>query len=607
MRRIGTFYLGVGLLAITLAAYLPLWDNGFVNYDDEPDITTNPHVLGGLTRSNFAWAWTDTNGKYWQPLTWLSLQLDAELFAPQVDGSLTPLARAMHLENLAWHAASALLLFGLLRRLTGSQWRSFLVAALFALHPLRVESVAWAVERKDVLSVFWGMVTLWAYALYAAKPSWRRYLPVLVPYALTLLAKPMLITLPAALLLLDYWPLRRIAAGRWGWLLVDKVPLAGLAFVVAVLAMVARIFNGSVVPLADIPLSARVANALTAYGWYVAHTVWPANLAILYPHPGRDWSWGATLAGAATLLVLTGLAAWQARRRPYLLVGWLWFVGSLVPVIGLAQGGTQAYADRFTYWPHVGLLVAAVWGLAALLRYCRVPAVISGLAGVLALSCLGAATWVQIGYWHDVGTLWERDLAVTGDDNALCHFDLGKFYLDGGRPDLAEPHLAAAVHGRPTIAPFHYYFGLNLFSLGRVEEAATQFELAWQYYPLYPDAWYHLGLARLRLGQADVAADCFVQALAQRPGWAPALAGRGRAEWQLGQRAEAVRSFEDALRHDRKDADAWRGLGIAYLAEGRSAQAVAALSEAVGLRPDSAEFRSDLGAAFVQGQGPLFH
>ena len=280
---------------------------------------------------------------YYQPISWLSLQVDAQLFSgtsPTGDPILSP--AAFHAQGLFWHTASAVLLFVLWQRLTGMRWSSFLVAALFALHPLRVESVAWAAERKDVLSVFFGLATLWAYLRYTERPGVLRYLAVMIAMLLSLLSKPMLLTLPFVLLLLDYWPLGRTAAVSRRRLLLEKVPLLGLTIGISILTWLTRQHADAIVPLTSLSFSARLANALTAYAWYVGHTFYPVNLAVLYPHPYENWSLSAALVGLATLLVLSGLALWQRRRRPWLIVGWLWFVGTLLPVIGFAQGGTQA-------------------------------------------------------------------------------------------------------------------------------------------------------------------------------------------------------------------------------------------------------------------------
>ena len=354
MSRVRDACLCAALLLLTVVAYQPVWSNGFVDFDDEPYITNNPHIVEGLTASGFRWAWTNDDAPYWAPVAWLSFLFDAQFFSgrsPGGDVVLSP--AAFHGQNLFWHACSALLLFGLWRRLTGRRWRSFLVAALFAVHPMHVESVAWAIERKDVLSVFFGVLTLWAYVRYLEKPGRTRYLAVAATFLLSLLSKPMLITLPFVLLLLDYWPLGRWQAaaspprsaagpvlnrGLCKSLLLEKAPLFILAAVIAGVTLAARDRHGSLVSFDEIPLTDRAANALAAYGWYLSATFCPWRLAALYPHPRGNWSPLRVLAGAACLLAVTAFALRQARRRPWFLVGWLWFVIALAPVIGLAQG-----------------------------------------------------------------------------------------------------------------------------------------------------------------------------------------------------------------------------------------------------------------------------
>jgi protein O-mannosyl-transferase len=443
MSRLRDACLCVILLALTAVAYLPVWRNGFVDYDDELYIATNQHLRDGLSWSGFSWAWTNDDAPYWIPITWLSLQLDARLFSAREPGGEVVLSpAAFHGQNLLWHAASALLLFGLWRRLTGARRAAFLAAALFAVHPMHVESVAWAIERKDVLGVFFGVLTLWAYVRYVQRPGWGRQLVTAAAFLLSLLSKPMLITLPFALLLLDYWPLRRWRAPH-GRLLLEKAPLFLLAWVIAGLTLVSRERHGSLVSFGDIPLPDRLANALTAYGWYVASTFCPWRLAALYPHPYGNWSPLRALAGAGCLLAVTAFSLRQARRRPWLVVGWLWFVLALLPVIGLAQGGGQAWADRFSYWPHVGFFVAVVWEVESLADRFHAPALVRGAAWALVLGGLAALTWVQVGYWHDSITLWEHALAVT-EDNDTAHEYLARYCRKQGRTDEADFHLTEA-------------------------------------------------------------------------------------------------------------------------------------------------------------------
>jgi protein O-mannosyl-transferase len=448
------------LLALTFVAYLPVWSNGFVDFDDEIYITTNPPVAEGLTPTGSWWAWTNDDAPYWTPLTWLSLQLDASCslaWSPPGEAILSP--AIFHGQNLAWHSASVLLLFRLWRRLSGQRGRSFLVAALFAVHPMHVESVAWAIERKDVLSGFFGILTLSAYARWAANPGWKPYLTMTAAFLLSLLSKPTLITLPFVLLLLDYWPLRRwgfsqfapaTATGSvyrrtpFGGLLREKTPMFALAAVIACITMAARDRHGSLVSLSDISLSDRLANALAAYGWYVFSTFWPTPLAALYPHPHNDWSPPRVVAGAACLLCVTAFSLRQARRQPWLVVGWLWFVGTLAPVIGLAQGGAQAWADRFSYWPHIGLFVAVVWEVESFVDRLAMPFRVPRAAWGLVLGGLTALTWLQVAYWHDSLALWEHVVAVT-KDNDRAHQYLSRCYRAQGRRDEADWQLEEAA------------------------------------------------------------------------------------------------------------------------------------------------------------------
>jgi tetratricopeptide (TPR) repeat protein len=598
MLRAGTPRLCAGLLLLTAAAYLPLWRNDFVDFDDLSYITNNPRVMGGLTRSGFAWAWSNPESRYPMPLAWLSLQLDAQVFAARPPGGSPELpAAVVHGENLLWHAASVLLLFGLCRRLTGAPGRSFLVAALFAVHPMHVESVAWAAERKDVLSVFFGLLALWAYARYAETPGWKWYLGTAAAFLLSLLSKPMLMTLPFVLLLLDYWPLRRLSSpAGLGRLLLEKVPLFALAGGAAVATLAARARTGSMVPLGVIPLSARLGNAGSAYGWYLGSTVWPSRLAVLYPHPYRNWSALSAAVGAGLLLAVTALCLWQARRRPWLVTGWLWFVGSLVPVIGLAQGGAQAWADRFSYWPHIGLFLALVWGMAELAERFRTPDALSTAAGALTVGALAVATWIQVGYWRDTVTLWERALAVTQDNHA-AHMNLGRYDLSRGRLDTALSHLAEAVRLDPNLPDSRYALGVALLCQGRDGEAAGHFKEALRWAPSHADAWHNLAVARLRQGEWAAAVRCFGRVLELQPDSADARAGLGLALCRAGRREEAVAAFEMALERDPRQADAWHGLGLVHLAAGRPDRAAEVFARALQYKPQMATAATDLGMA----------
>jgi hypothetical protein len=457
MSRIKTVYLHLGLLALTALAYLPVWRNEFVDYDDDAYVTANPNVVDGLSWSSVSWAFTNQEVPYWIPLTWVSLQFDAHFFSTQNSaGEVILSPQACHGQNLFWHTASCLLLFAILLQLTGRRWCSFLAAALFAIHPMHVESVAWAFERKDVLSVFFGLLAVRAYVAYVEVPGRLRSLGTAAAFGLSLMSKPMLITLPFVLLLLDYWPLRRLwpcesslpanpsRGGRPAslrQLVLEKGLLFGLSLVFALATLLSRFEHGALVSLDTISAPARVANGLTGYGWYLSHTFYPAELAILYPHPCENWSVGPTVAGAGALLSLTTLALWQAKQRPWLLVGWLWFVVCLAPVIGFAQGGAQAWADRFCYWPHIGLFLAAVWGLGEFVQRARIHRFMIAGVVLMLLTILGGLTWSQIGYWRNTGTLWEHDLAVTSD-NVRGHEHMSIYLRNHGYLREAELHLA---------------------------------------------------------------------------------------------------------------------------------------------------------------------
>lgn len=459
MRLVHTLSPFAALLALIVVAYLPVWHNDFIDFDDPGYLTMNPDVKEGFTSSSFRWIWTIERAPYRMPLTWLSFQFDAHFFSgksPTNETILSP--AAVHGQNLFWHAAGVCLLFGIWRQITGRADYSFIVAALFAVHPMHVESVAWAAERKDVLSGFFGLLAVEAYILYLKKPSWLRYLDVMATFLLSLASKPMLMTLPILLLLLDFWPLRRMrgkpsssgvertwpSQARLSGLILEKMPLFVLSAAIGVLTLESHSERGSLVSLDNLSFSARLANAFTAYGWYLFHTFFPWRLAVLYPHPYEQWTIGPTLAGAATMLFVSACVWWQAARRPWLLVGWVWFVVALLPVIGLAQGGRQAWADRFCYWPHIGLFVAIVWGLGEIVERLRIPIVISRLAVSSVFALFSFLTWNQVGTWRDTPTLWQRALLVTAN-NDQAHEHLARYYTKQGRHKEALEHLYEAT------------------------------------------------------------------------------------------------------------------------------------------------------------------
>jgi protein O-mannosyl-transferase len=445
------FVLGLLLAVATLALYYPVIHHQFVNYDDDIYVTDNWHIKYGLSWKGVKWAFTDEYGDNWHPLTWLSHGLDCQLFYLN--------SGKHHAINLLLHTMNAVLLFWVLLRATGYIGRSFMVAALFALHPINVESVAWVAERKNLLSMLFFLLALAAYRWYARQPRVGRYATVALLFALGLMAKPQIITLPFVLLLWDYWPLRRMFGGSEeassetrvipaksaSWLALEKLPLLVLALASAAITLHAQ--RAATTPY-SIPV--RIANALVSYAWYVRKAFWPSHLALMYPHPPGFppiWQMGAAF---LILLAFTGLVIARRRQR-YLLVGWLWFLGTLVPMIGLVQVGRQAMADRYAYLSFVGLFIMVCWGAAEWSEQLHLRPAWLRAASVAALLALALVAHRQIGYWRDSYALWSRSLQVTGPNNE-AEVNLGVVLQNEGRLEEALPHLRMAVALNPLSA-----------------------------------------------------------------------------------------------------------------------------------------------------------
>ncbi|HZE22125.1 MAG TPA: tetratricopeptide repeat protein [Desulfobaccales bacterium] len=566
------------LVVATLAVYGQLRSYQFISYDDNVYVYDNPAVQAGLTLKGLSWAFTTTRAGNWHPLTWLSLMLDCQLFG------LNP--GAQHLTNLAFHIASSLLLFLWLLYLTPSLGCSFMVAALFALHPMHVESVAWVAERKDVLSTFFWLLTMWAYVWYVKRPGWRRYLLILVCFSLGLMAKPMLVTLPFVLLLLDYWPLSRlsfeglaaaetsspsgpgVALRRLLW---EKAPLFGLAALFSLIALYAQQEVGAVWTGKTLPFTMRLANALVAYVSYLGKMLWPVHLAVLYPHPHNLSLWQAVAAGLV-LAALTILALRQARRHPYLLVGWLWYLGTLVPVIGLVQVGRQAMADRYTYVPFIGLFIAVVWGTAALAARWRASRFLLpvGAGGVLA--ALAVCTWVQVGYWRDSISLYEHTLKVTRG-NPVTQNNLGEVLAGQGQLNQAVAHYTAALRLQPDFAQAHYNLGVALGAQGKLNQAAAQYRAALRFKPDFAEACNNLGeilAAQDKLAQAVAQ---YRAALRLRPDLVVTRNNLGVALANQGKIDAAITQFQKAIQIKPDFPDAYFNLGLALMTKGDDNQA----------------------------------
>ncbi|HEY2017505.1 MAG TPA: tetratricopeptide repeat protein [Bryobacteraceae bacterium] len=471
----------LALAAATLIVYWQVRTFDFINFDDNVYVPENAHISGGLTRAGILWAFVTVDYFYWQPLTWLSHMLDCQLFGLE--------AGWHHLTNVLLHIANSLLVFFVFRRLTGAVWRSAMLAGLFALHPLRVESVAWIAERKDVLSCFWFLAALWAYVRYVERPSDRRYGCVLLAMLMGLMSKPMLVTVPFLFLLVDYWPLRRVA-------FAEKVPMLFLAAVASVVTAIGQKRMGAMDWSAGIPLLMRISNAVVSYVRYIGKVVWPENLAIFYPYPASIPRWQVA-GGIALLLAITAAALWAGRAHRFFVTGWLWFVVGLVPAIGLVQVGRQAMADRFSYIPLIGLFAAVVWGGELLLRNHQRKAV---ALGVLVLAGCGVRSWQQTRTWRDSTTVFGHALEVTGG-NSVAHRYLGAALAERGSTEEALPHLAEAVRLEPQFFIAHYDYGSALLKIGNVDGAMAQFNAAIEYRPNYGDAYYRLGLALFQLGK----------------------------------------------------------------------------------------------------------
>jgi tetratricopeptide (TPR) repeat protein len=498
---------GALLVLAVLAVYAPVARNGFVPIDDDVYITGNPAVLAGLTRAGVAWALTATHGGNWHPLTWISHMADVSLFGAD--------PAAHHLVSVACHAANAVLLLLLLARVTGRLPESALAAALFAVHPLHVESVAWAAERKDVLSALLFLLTLTAYARYAARPGPRRALPVAALFLLGLAAKPMLVTLPFVLLLLDGWPLGRFRAVPARRLLLEKVPLFLLSAGSSAVTYLVQRQEGAMGLLGDLAPGARLANAAVGYAAYLGKTLWPARLAVFYPLPEGGYPAWRVAAAGLLLAALTLLALRRTRVRPWLAAGWLWFLGTLVPVIGLVQVGAQATADRYTYLPLIGLFVAAAWGAGAAARRLRLGGPAAAAAVVL-LGVLMQRSFVQAGYWRDGETLLRHALGATRG-NWVAHYTLGVTLEAAGRAEeaLAEYRQAALIH------PRSFWVNNNLARLlaqqGRIGEAIPLLEAAVRERPQNALLRLNLGLVLEAAGRRDEAAREYAEALRLAP------------------------------------------------------------------------------------------
>ena len=612
-----------------MAVYNPVNHHPFVNYDDDAYVTENPHVQAGLTWGTITWAFTSTEHSNWHPLTWLSHALDCQLF------HLNPTGH--HFTSLLIHAVNAAFLFLLLAWGTKRAWPSLFVAALFALHPINVESVAWIAERKNVLSTFFFFFAIACYGWYAQKPNWKRYLSVVAAFALGLMAKPMVITLPFVLLLLDYWPLgrtrtavgvprvsphlrdlgkgpRKAAPVFTSKLVAEKLPLLLLSLASALITMQAQ-SGGAIRSTLQFPLSVRIENAIVAYAMYLWKMVWPARLAPLYPHPGNSlafWQMFLSLLLLANISVLVwhfGRAPGSARKgdiptapvRGYLLVGWLWFLGTLVPVIGLVQVGDAAMADRYAYVPLIGIFVIVVYGiagLAAALAESRKlnPALTIALA-VCVLIALTFATEHQLSYWSSSYDLWSHALAVT-QNNYIAEDNFGGALVLQGKINEAYPHFRQAAIINPYDPMSHFNLGAYLQDSRQLQDAIQQYQYVIQLTSdagLLASTYANLGSALRDLGEDEKARASYDQALRLNSNQFNAYLGLGHLLEKQGQHDRAIAAYSHSVELRPTD-DGYFSLGRLLQAAGRTNDAVAAYQAALKLNPGLKEAQAALNA-----------
>jgi tetratricopeptide (TPR) repeat protein len=597
-----SLWIASALALVTLAVFCPVTGFQFVNYDDTDFVTANPHVQAGFTAESFRWAWSSEVARNWHPVTMFSHMFDCQLFGVK--------AWWPHLVNLLLHAANTVLLFRLFQRMTGAVWRSAAVAALFALHPLHVESVAWVAERKDVLSTLFWFLTTWAYLRYAEEFKVQSsklkvfYGLSLLFFALGLMSKPMLVTVPFTFLLLDYWPLGRMKSGVTAWrLAAEKIPYFLLSAASCVVTFLVQEHGGAVLRLQDFPLGSRLGNALVSYVRYIELMFWPRHLAGLYLRSGQ-WPLWEVAPAALWLLAVSVLVLAQWRRRPYLAVGWFWYVGTLVPVIGLVQVGMQAIADRYTYVPLIGLFVILVWGgweLAGAWRLTKfAPAAMAA-----ALAACAALTVHQEFYWKDSEALFKRMIDAT-PNNYMARYNLGNFYSKANRTNEAISNLTAAVEGEPNYADAHNNLGAILLDQKRYDEAIPHYRTAVR---VHPEFLYYFNLANALADAASArhdtnafaeAAQTYQQALQLNPGSSDAHHNLALTWQAQGRPSEALAEFEQAARLDPNRVDTWTQLGFLYATQNRMPDAERVFRQLIRLQPNHAEDYGWLGNALAE-------
>ena len=637
--------ISAALVVTTLVAYEPIRHNNFVHYDDNAYITENPNVIGGITRTSIVWAFTKPYAANWHPLTWLSHMLDCEIYGLNPQGH--------HITSVLIHIINCVLLFIVLYKTTRAMWPSAFVAAIFALHPLHVDSVAWAAERKDVLSGLFWMLTMLAYVYYTERPNFKRYAFVLAVFLMGLMSKPMLVTLPFALILLDWWPLNRIARHRNDTLPVhtnrrttridypkvsllhlvaEKIPLFVLSVISSVATVIAQKSGGTIATLEYFPMDSRVGNAFISYIGYILKTLWPNRLAVLYPQIRTSFS-DATVVVCMLLFVLISIfMLYAGRRRKYIAVGWLWYVGTLVPVIGIVQVGIQAMANRYMYMPMLGLLIIIAWAVKELIDWRPHLRTVAAVSATIVLSLAVILTRMQVKHWQNDMTLCEYTLKVT-KNNALIENNYGGAFIEAKRFDEAALHFKKSLLIIPVYADArnnlgkvylkqekfseavacfnevlrqngdstqtHYCLAVALNAQGKYNDAVKHFAAVLSLDPKYPSARDKMGFALIAANRPNEAIACFNELLRQNRDSAEAHYNLAIALGMQKKYDEAIEHLAKVLQLNPAYPEAHNKMGLALMAVGKNDEAIKYLNEGLKINKDQ-ETYANLGSAYIQ-------
>jgi len=591
------FIIPLLLVVATTAVYWQIHGFDFVNFDDNEYVFENTHVKNGITAKNIIWAFTAFHSGNWHPLTWLSHMLDCQIFGLWAGGH--------HLTNLLFHILNTILLFFVFQKMTGKAWQSGFVAALFALHPLHVESVAWISERKDVLSTFFWLLTLMAYIRYVQRPRFSTWAWVFLSFIFGLMSKPMVVTLPFVLLLLDFWPLNRFSLQKNArndklsvfHLIAEKVPLFALSAVSCVITINAQRQGAAITSLSVLPFTLRISNALVAYATYIINMLYPFNLTVLYPFH-RIIPWWKIAVAVAVLSSISFVSLRSIKNRPYLIVGWLWYIGTLVPVIGLVQIGRQSMADRYTYIPLIGLFVMIAWFIPQLTSQWRHKAAWLSVSGSLIIFMLMVLSWNQIRHWKNSISLFKDALEKTSD-NYVAHNNLGEALDNQGQIEDAANHYRQALRINPYYMEAQNNLGQVLFRQGKINDAIIHLRKALKLNPNIPEIHINLGLALCKQGRIDEAIHHFLEAIKLNPNLTGPNLYAANAFYVRGKMDEAIMYYQKALKQTPDSAEVQSDLAAALYQKGYTDQAIAHYLKAIQLNPVLPETFNNLGVAYI--------